>query len=191
MKPMYALACTMLLLFGACSDAPETSGSNPSAEVDTEPSPGIDADLASVQAYELTMEGIDKYYEAMKNVRIAMNELSPEKREQLEMELNAEESNSLEDMAASIDRNTLYREALDDAGLSAEEFAILTMSILQSGMAAAIVDMQPNANPDSLIREMHANPKNVAFMRENRDALDAKQQAMEAELEALGISDEE
>lgn len=191
MKPTYVLTFAMLLLFGACSDAPDTSGADSAAGASAETSSSDDADLASIQEYELTMDGMDKYYAAMRSVAIATKDLSPEEREEMEVDLADDNVDGIEGMVDLIEQNEIYREALDDAGLSAEEFALLTMSMLQSSMAAMVIEMQPNADPDSLIQAMEANPDNVAFIRENREALDAKQEAMEAELEAMGITDEE
>jgi hypothetical protein len=192
MKLKSTLVLGMLVLLSACSDATEDPDVNPADGVGTETTPGTsgDADLATVQDYELTMEGIDKYYAAMRNVALAMKDMTPAEREQHEAALDAEDIADLDDMAARLEDDPIFSEAIEEAGLSTREYAVLTMSLVQSGMAAAVIGMQPNADPDSLARAMQANPDNIRFLQEHGDELEAKQQAMEEEMERLGIPQE-
>ena len=54
-------------------------------------------------------------------------------------------------------------------------------------MAAAVLQMRPEANQDSLMREMKVNPANVRFIRENEAVLQQKQAELQAELQRLGV----
>ena len=78
--------------------------------------------------------------------------------------------------------------AIRDAGLSPREFMMITMSFLQTGMAAAVAKMHPNANQDSLIRSMKVNPDNVKFYNENEAEITRKARELEDEMRRLGIS---
>ncbi len=60
------------------------------------------------------------------------------------------------------------------------------MSMMQTGMADAVLKMRPKDNQDSLIREMKANPANVEFYREHQAEITAKTKALEAEMKGVG-----
>jgi hypothetical protein len=51
--------------------------------------------------------------------------------------------------------------------------------------------MQPGADADSLARASGANPANIAFMRDNAEALGRRQQEVAAAMEEYGIDDSE
>ena len=74
------------------------------------------------------------------------------------------------------------RKAIEKAGLSPKEFAVIMMATMQAGMAQGIIAMRPKDNADSLAREMKTNPANVRFMREHQAEIEAKQKAMAAEM---------
>ena len=94
---------------------------------------------------------------------------------------------SLDDMARKIESEPMMKSAVQEAGLSPREFVMITMSMLQSGMAAGVLKMRPNDNQDSLIRAMQANPENVKFMQENEAEITRKQMALSEEMKKLGI----
>jgi hypothetical protein len=54
-----------------------------------------------------------------------------------------------------------------------------------------VLQTRPNANEDSLAREMNVNMDNVRFMREHDAELRQKQQALEAEMQAMGLESEQ
>ncbi len=58
-------------------------------------------------------------------------------------------------------------------------------------MAQAFIAMQPGADADSLARASGANPANIAFMRDNAEALGRRQQEVAAAMEEYGIDDSE
>ena len=80
--------------------------------------------------------------------------------------------------------------AIREAGLSPREYIVLTVSMMQSAMAAGVAKMRPNDNQDSLVREMKANPENVKFINEHEAELGQKQKAMADEMKKLGLDDD-
>lgn len=180
-----------LALVAACSgeqvpgDAVPSAGAQPSAA-----QRDADAELADITAYRLDMGKIDRWLAVQRNMARAAAAMSPAEREAFRLEDEAEDSDDMDDMVRRIERNPVMNRAVRDAGLSAREFTMITMSILQSGMAAAVLQMRPNDNQDSLVREMKANIENVRFMQENEAVIRQKQQALQAELKAAGLDGE-
>lgn len=182
-----AVQAALILTIAGCGgggdvagDTAAAGGAAPVAEASS-----ADADLRDVAKYELTMDKIDKYVAATRNMALAVKDLTPEQREKL---MGSGDANSLDDYAAQIEREPMARDAIRRAGLSSREFATLTMAYLQAGMADAVLQMRPDIkNADSIAREMKANPANVRFVRANKAALDAKFKALEAELKAMGV----
>lgn len=139
-----------------------------------------DDDLREISRYTLRMAKMEKYFQAIRNVRLAIKDVPEDQRDSF----NAAGS-SLDDYAASLEKNATVRKAIEKAGLSPREFAVIMMASLQAGMAQAIIAMRPNDNADSLAREMQTNAANIRFMRDHKAELEAKQKAMEAETKAI------
>jgi hypothetical protein len=177
-------AATVAVLAG-CAD-----GSDADVEVSAEAGGAASAtaanDLRDVSNYELRMGQVDKYYEAFRNIGEAMKDMTPQQREALNMDANEAD---LDTYVSRLEGQPAINSAIRDAGLSAREFSLILWSMLQSGMAAAVLDMQPNANQDSLAREMDANMDNVRFIRENEAELRRKQEALQADMEKMGVTD--
>lgn len=168
----------------ACgNDASQRESAATSGAVDTQTAVTDQRDITN---YKLSKDRVDKFYAAMRNIALAMKDMSPEQREKIDM--NAVDSPSLDHYATSLEREPAVRRAIQQAGLTAREFAVLTMSIMQTGMASAILATQPNASADSLMREMKVNPDNLRFMRQHEAAIKAKQQAVAAEMKAAGAA---
>lgn len=149
----------------------------------------IPDDLRDVSRYTLTTDKMDKYFDAMRNMMLAMKDMTPEERERSSMSFNASQM-SLDQYAEAMGKNEPVREAIEKADLSTREFAVLQMAIFQSAMAQGVIAMRPNDSADSLAREMKANPANVRFMKEHEADFASKQKALEAEMRRLGISDD-
>jgi len=161
----------------AAPDAPASSGD----------------DLADISSYRLTMDKMDKFYAAQRNLAVKMKAMSPAEREAMERKADGEDASgnqSLDELARKIESTPPMRDALREAGLSPREYAVLAMSAMQSGMAAAVIKMRPNDPADSLAREMKANMDNIRFMQEHEAELTRKQQALQAELKQMGIEQE-
>ena len=93
-------------------------------------------------------------------------------------------------MGERFERHPVFGPAIRKAGLSHEEYATITLALLQAGMAEAVLAMRPNDNQDSLAREMQVNPRNLVFMRENKDVLTRKGEALAAEMKAAGLTED-
>lgn len=177
-----------LLLAVACSSENAAPPADSGAAATTAAAAGDGAsDLADITNYRLTMDKVDQYYAAQRNMMVAMKDMSPAEREALELE---NDNPSLDDMARSFESHPAIASAMRDAGLTGREFATITMSMVQSGMAAMALQMRPNDDQDSLAREMQANMANIKFMQENQAALERKQAELRAEMQRLGIGDE-
>lgn len=173
-----------LLLAAACASDADTAADSAAPVAAAAPASSGD-DLADVSAYELNMERMDRYYAAQRALALRIKDMSPAEREAFDVASDMDDS--LDDMVRRFEGSPTMVAALDEAGMSAREFALTTMAIVQSGMAAAVLQMRPEANQDSLMREMKANPANVRFMRENEAALQQKQAELQAELQRLGV----
>jgi hypothetical protein len=190
------LLATVLALAACSSDkpkaAPEGAGdAAPAAASASSASSGGsssgDADLADVTNYHLTMAKVDQWYAAQRNVALKVKAMSPAERAAYESTNASDPNASLADIAATFDRIPPVRDAVREAGLSTKEFATLTMSLMQSGMAAAVLKMRPKDNQDSLAREMKANMDNIRFMQAHEAELTKRQQDMQAEMQRLGM----
>jgi hypothetical protein len=165
----------------AAGDTATAGGAPASAQASS-----ADADLRDVSQYELTMDKMDKYFAATRNMAVAMKGMTPEQRER--MKASGDADATLDDYAAQLEREPVARDAIRRAGLSTREFALLTLAYLQAGMADAVLQMRPDIkNADSIAHEMKANPANIRFVRNNKTALETKFKALEAEMKAVGV----
>ncbi|MDP9177772.1 MAG: hypothetical protein M3O61_08835 [Gemmatimonadota bacterium] len=177
------------VLLTACSsekDAAATGGA-PAAAPSTSTQSG-DEQLADISAYKLTMDKYDKYLAAQRNIALKGKDLSPAEKEAFRARADTRSDNnaSLDDMVRNIESEPLMNSAIREAGLSAREFTMITMAMMQTAMAVGVAKMRPNDNQDSLIREMKANPDNVKFWLANEAEITKKQKDLEAEMKRLG-----
>ena len=194
-----SLVLTALFL-AACADKAGTAKTDTAAPVTTASAASAgsasgssaDSDLADVQNYHLTMDKVDKFLAAQRNLALRMKDMSPEEREAIKARADADDSNddSMEDMQRKIEAEPALASAIRDAGLSPREYTVLTISMMQSAMAAGVLKMRPKDNQDSLVREMKANIENVRFMQQNEAELQRKQKALADEMQRLGIPTE-
>src|SRR5512141_758591 len=143
-----------------------------------------DNELKDITTYRLSMDKIDKYIAAQRNIALEAKNLSPEEKAAMEAR-NDGDSNadaSLDDMQKKIDSEPLMKSAIQDAGLSTREFVMITMSMMQSGMAAGVLKMRPKDNQDSLIRAMQASAENVKFYQDNETEITRKEKELETEM---------
>ncbi|HET8763089.1 MAG TPA: hypothetical protein VFM12_06710 [Gemmatimonadales bacterium] len=135
-------------------------------------------DLADVTSYKLSMDKVNKFFEAQRNMVVKMKAMTPAQQEALSLD----GSGSMEEMAQKIEASPEWASAIRDAGLEPREYVTLTMSMLQSAMAASVLKMRPNDDQDSLVTAMHANMDNVKFVQEHEAEINAKREAMEKEV---------
>lgn len=184
------IAVAGLALAGAsCSGDDAESADTAAGRAPAAEAPSTGDDLADVTNYRLTMDKVDRYFDAQLAIARRVKDLSPEERAPLEqMESSADAS--LDEMARRLESHPAMRDGLREANLSSREFATLTMAMLQAGMAASVLQMRPNDNQDSLAREMKASMENIRFLRENEAELTRRQQELESELREMGALDE-
>jgi hypothetical protein len=162
--------------------AATSNGSTPSAASQAQG----DQDLSDITKYKLSMDKIDKYIQSQRNLGAKVKSMSPAQREAFEnSDISSDANASLDDMVAKIDKQPIMVAAINEAGLSTREWVMVTMSMMQTGMAAAVLKMRPNDNQDSLMREMKVNPDNVKFYNEHEAEITAKTKAVEADMKAL------
>jgi hypothetical protein len=146
-------------------------------------------DLTDVSNYRLTMDKVDRYFDAQLAIARRVKDLSPEERAPLE-EMGSSADASLDDMARRLESHPAMRDGLREANLSPREFATMTMAMVQAGMAASVLQMRPNDNQDSLAREMKASMDNIRFMRENEAEIVRRQQELQAQLREMGVTED-
>ena len=191
-----SLVLTALLL-SACADKAGSAKTDTAASTTTPTASAAgsstgDSDLADVQNYRLSMDKVDKFLAAQRNLALRMKDMSPEEREALKARADADDSNddSMADMQRKIESEPALASAIRDAGLSPREYTLLTISMMQSAMAAGVLKMRPKDNQDSLVREMKANIENVRFMQQNEAELQRKQKELAEEMKRLGVPTE-
>lgn len=180
------LATVLAAATAACSSEKADAGAATDGASAAAASSSADVDLARIASYELTMDKMDRFYAAQRNLAAKMKGMSDAEREAMRQD-DASDDGSLDGMVRKIESTPAMREAIEDAGLSPKEYVAVMMASLQSGMAAEIIKMRPNDDPDSLAREMEANIDNVRFMQENEAELTKKREAFEAEMKAMGM----
>jgi hypothetical protein len=129
--------------------------------------PGGDADLRELSRYQLTMADVRKF--AAVNAELAKHP----KREQEESDEDDEgndDDESLDDMAARIESVPEARQALAAAGLSARQYAVITMALLQASLAQFAVEQ--GADPAKIAREASVHPANIRFVKEHKAELE-------------------
>jgi len=147
--------------------------------------PSAEAQLADVAEFELSMDRYDRFLAAQRNVLRTIGAMTPAERAALQTR-NAGNSNaSIDDMVRNVEREPVMTAAVRDAGLSAREYIMITMALMQSSMAAGAQKMRPTDDADSLARAMKANPANVKFLRDNEAELARKQNELQAEIKKL------
>jgi len=190
LRLVLAAATTVTLAACAGSDAGNAGASTAAVQSGAAASPAsADGDLGDITSYRLTMDKLDRYFAAQRNMARKAKAMSPAEREALKESRSGDGDVSLDEMVRSIERTTPMNDAIREAGLSAREFSLIAMSMLQSGMAAAVLKMRPNDDQDSLAREMKASIANIRFFQEHEAELTRKQQALQAEAKAMGLDE--
>jgi hypothetical protein len=181
---------TLLLLIAATACSKDSASSDTSAsQAAATPSAAnaqADEDLSDISKYKLSMDKIDKYIQSQRNLAAKLKSMTPAERQALKDRGEASDANaSLDDMTAKIEKEPVMVDAIRAAGLSPREYIMITLSMMQTAMAASVAQMRPNDNQDSLIREMKANPENIKWYNEHAAEINQKTKAVEAEMKAL------
>lgn len=127
---------------------------------------GGDADLRELSRYTLTMADIRKY--AAANANLAKH---PKAEENEDGEDDEDSDNeSLDVMAARIAKIPEARKAIEAAGLTPRQYAVITMALFQASMAQFAVEQ--GADPAKVARDASVNPANIRFVKENKAELE-------------------
>ncbi len=150
------LALTFVFLAALCTQA-------------THAAPGGDADLRELSRYELIMTDVRKF--AAANAALAKHakaEQNDDEEEDEDESSNADES--LDEMAARIGRIPEARKAIEAAGLTVRQYAVITMALFQSAFAQYAVEQ--GADPAKVARDAGVNPANIRFVKEHKAELE-------------------
>ena len=139
----------------------------------THASPSGDADLRELSRYTLTMADVNKY--AAANANLAKHP----KAEESEDEVGESDKESLDEMAARIGRIPEARKAIEAAGLTPRQYAVITMALFQAAFAQYAVEQ--GADIAKVASDAHVNPANIRFVKEHKAELDKLKETPEAE----------
>lgn len=187
-RAVVALCAVAVAALAACADGTDTAVDTGAAAGAMETGAAETAGTVMLANYELTMDQVDKYFAAFRNMGAAMQRMSAQEREALEFDAG---DTDFDGYVARLEAHPVIERAIRDAGLSAREFSLVLWSMLQSSMANAVLQSQPDVNEDSLANEMRVNMDNVRFMREHEDEIRQKQQALDREMQEMGVVEEE
>jgi hypothetical protein len=130
-----------------------------------------DADLRELEEYRLSMEDVNRWMQANRNLVKLSEKLEREHPEMAEQTEAVEGSGmgSFDDYETSIDRVPGARDAIEESGLSVHEFAVVGWALIQAGMAEYAVEQ--GTDPKELAAKAHINPDNLTFAREHKAEL--------------------
>lgn len=176
------LICVLLAACVACSgdDAPSNDaapGDAATAQPSYSASSG-DADLAEIQDYELTMDDIRMWSEATAELQRVI-EANPQLAASLEEEESGSQDldDSIDAMAERYESEPAVRDAIEDTGLSAREYAVIFWAMMQAGMAQFSIEQ--GADPAEVAREMQVNPANIEFVQEHEAEIAALREQLQ------------
>ncbi len=131
--------------------------------------PGGDADLRELSRYELTMADVRKF--AAANAALAKHPKAEQSDDEDEGEdESSNDDESLDEMAARIGRIPEARKAIEAAGLTVRQYAVITMALFQSAFAQYAVEQ--GADPAKVARDAGVNPANLRFVKEHKAELE-------------------
>lgn len=127
-----------------------------------------DADLRELEEYRLSMEDVNRWLQANRNLAQLSEKLEREHPEMMKEteEVEASGTGSFDDYESSIDRVPGARDAIEESGLSVHEFAVVGWALIQAGMAQYAVEQ--GADAKELAAKAHINPDNLTFAREHQ-----------------------
>jgi hypothetical protein len=127
--------------------------------------PGGDADLRELSRYELTMSDVRKF--AAANAALAQH---PEAERDEDQDDGDTDDESLDELAARIGRVPEARKAIEEAGLTVRQYAVITMALFQAAFAQYAVEQ--GADIDKVARDAGVNPANIRFVKEHKAELE-------------------
>ena len=180
----FALAGALLALT-SCSPTrgPAPAGTDTAAAAPPS-STSAEQDLVGAANYRLTMDKVERMFAAQINVLVKTNDLPEADRDA--SRVGVARLSVLKPTAAPETWYPVASSAIQDAGLSVREFALIFHTLMRSMMANVEVGFDPNPNPDSL-QKMGVSIENVRFVQENNAELARKIDAIAEDIVRLGI----
>lgn len=181
---MILMALVTLTIIVACSGDEKTSRDTASAggtisQADAPRTSVVDDAKQDIETYRLTMDKVNRFYEAHREGTIAAgNRAQSDTLEDLE---------SIDQLVKEIEREPKVAGAIRQAGLSPREFVVMSLALMSAMMAHEVLKTVPNADVDSLAREMEIPAANIHFVREHRAEIDAKAKTAELAIRAAGV----
>ncbi len=121
----------------------------------TRPVSAQDADTSEIQRYVLTEAALAKYVQATKN----LGALTGQRTGCDDEEDDDSDSQSIDQMVATLNAQPGASAAVRSAGMSAREYVVFSMSLLQNGLAAWAVGQPGGKLPAGVL------PGNVEFIK--------------------------
>jgi len=168
--PRRVLSLILLIIpitvFTACGgdDAEPADAPAPAAESSGE------SDVQEISNYVLSMDDVERVMQAQRNLTQLMQE-HPELEDRISMDADAA---TLDQMEARLNEVPEVREAVEEAGVDTREYVVIFMTLMQAGMADAVIEM--GTSRDSVIAEMEVHPDNLDFIRENKEEITRMQE---------------
>lgn len=125
-----------------------------------------DADSAAIRNYTLTMARFRAWMSANRamaaeaKARAAAGDTAKD-------DDAANDDESLDQMAARFDRDPVMRKGIKAAGLTAREYSLITLTLMQAMMADGLLQKYPNAKKPDM------NLANLEFVKAHRAELEA------------------
>lgn len=132
-----------------------------------------DADLRELSRYTLTMTDVRKF--AAANAELAKHP----KAEDEDEEAGGGDGESLDEMAARIGRIPEARKAIEGAGLTVRQYAVITMALFQAAFAQYAVEQGADIN--KVAKDAGVNPANIRFVKDNKAELEKLQKPAPSE----------
>lgn len=166
---------------GGCPDrapesAPDTAAVRAAegAQAHLDAAIGDDQLSREVQNYRLSMQRIEQFAQAVRNVR-ELTRTDADLRQRME-ELGGQEDRSPMEVASAMQQEPRLRSAIESAGLSVREYILVTLAFSQAAMAHEF-------QRQGFMQELPPGipPENVAFIREHEEQLRPLIEGLEAE----------
>ena len=159
----------LALIAGACGKKAESRSTDEVPEVSADVpdvaggSTAANADLRELSRYQLTMADVNKWAAAIQNMKRLLDQ-HPEWASEDDKHGSSGDQ-SLDEIEANLEAVPPLRKAVEDAGLNAREYAVITFALMQASMGRYAV--QQGANADSFARAAGIHPANLQFAKEH------------------------
>lgn len=166
------LSAVLVLALAACNKpAPTTDAAAPASTVapaaTVEPAPAATVSQASAEdaGVELTMDKVEAWIAASKNLAAAEQADAS-----LDSAMNASEEDSVQ-YASRLESTPKLRAAIEQAGMSARDYALVSESLVASLMAVGAVEAGALKEiPEGM------NPRHIEFVRAHRAEIETMMQ---------------